>query len=200
MVKLSDIKTKKVLTVDFNFVYFQQLTQTNPKEDHMRKVIGSIELRWPDDELHEYLVKKMTEHYSDIVVSQDRGVITIRSDSEVVIEYSWFDEAVNSSGLTRGMTYHEESAQRGMWWRGLMLNRQGFIEGFSKERIVLSTQTPIKPFSFLVRFPNEETKRFAEEWAETLEYGTMTDYIIAAMDDFNQRWLAEHSRTQQREE
>lgn len=74
-------------------------------------------------------------------------------------------------------------------WRSLLLNRTGYLKYFDDHEIVLCDDPPKQGQSnFLLRFPTPAEKRDAEEWAERAGFETLTDYILAAINDFNRSW------------
>jgi hypothetical protein len=96
-----------------------------------------------------------------------------------------FREAFDPRG-TRGDTSQLESV-----WRSLLLNKVGYLVYFGDDEIVLSDTNPKekpKRPQFLLRFNAEDTKDNAELWAERAGYDSLTSYINAAVEAFNEKW------------
>ncbi|MBI4553522.1 MAG: hypothetical protein HY710_14760 [Candidatus Latescibacteria bacterium] len=67
------------------------------------------------------------------------------------------------------------------------------MKHFSEDEIVLTDEGPTTPSNFPLRFPSEADKRVAEEWAARLGYKSFTEYILAAIEAFNNRWAEQAS-------
>jgi hypothetical protein len=106
--------------------------------------------------------------------------ITIQDSPELTIPRYIFDE-----NYVGGYT----SGNRDQQWRSLLLNKKGYLKYFGDDEIILTDDPPQKgQTGFLLRFPTSAEKEQAESWAERLGYGSLTEYILAAITSFNQSW------------
>ena len=111
--------------------------------------------------------------------------ITISDTPTLTIPRYCYDGAFDPDGQRQrqGDTQLENA------WRSLLLNKQGYLVYFDESEIVISDEQPKdKRPQFLLRFPDEETKRETEEWAERMGYASLTEYILEAIDRLNKDW------------
>lgn len=113
--------------------------------------------------------------------------ITLSDSPRLIIPRYCFDEAFDADRRrARAGDDQLESA-----WRSLLLNKQGHLEYFGDDEISITDAPPKeerKRPGFLLRFPNQETKADAEEWAARAGYDSLTEYILEALAQFNRSW------------
>ena len=113
--------------------------------------------------------------------------IRIFDSPRLVIPRYCFTEAFDPEGQrARQGDSRLESA-----WRSMLLNKQGYLEYFGDDEIVITDEPPKeerKRPGFLLRFPNPETKAEAEEWAMRAGYDSLTEYILEAISAFTRSW------------
>ncbi len=117
--------------------------------------------------------------------TEDGQWITISDSPTLTIPRHCYNEAFDPDGRRagRGDTQLENA------WRSLLLNKRGYLVEFSDYEIVISDEQPQdKRPQFLLRFPDEEMKRKTEDWAARMGYGSLTEYILEAIDRLNKDW------------
>lgn len=119
-------------------------------------------------------------------VEENGQWITISDSPELAIPYYCFTQAFDPEGQrqARGDTRLDSA------WRSLLLNKRGYLDRFTDFEILITDEKPKgdKRPQFLLRFPDEGTKQIAEQWAGRAGYNSLTDYIIAAIEAFNEQW------------
>jgi len=111
--------------------------------------------------------------------------ITISDSPELTIPRYCFDDAVDPDGQRRKRLDSQLESD----WRSLLLNKQGHLKHFDDYEIVITDEKPKseRP-QFLLRFPDEDTKTRAEEWAERSGFPSLTDFILEAVSGFCDFW------------
>jgi hypothetical protein len=111
--------------------------------------------------------------------------ITLSDNPRLVIPRYCFDQAFDPEHKRRNDSQLESA------WRSLLLNKQGYLEYFGDDEISITDEPPKeerKRPSFLLRFPDQETKSEAEEWAMRAGYDSLTEYVLEALERFNRSW------------
>lgn len=115
--------------------------------------------------------------------------ITIKDSPELTVPRYCFD-----NNYVGGRTSGDIDRQ----WRGLLLNRKGYLKFFGEDEFILTDDPPQKgQANLLLRFPSPAEKEEAESWAERLGYNSLTEYILAAISNFNQSWTEKDEARQQ---
>lgn len=115
---------------------------------------------------------------------EDGQYITISDSPELTIPRYCFSQVFDPTGSKARAGDQLESA-----WRSTILNKRGYLKSFTDFEIIVTDDKPKdKRPAFLLRFPDEAAKAEAEGWAERTGYGTLTAYILAAVDEFNNKW------------
>jgi len=115
---------------------------------------------------------------------EDGQWITISDEPELTIPHYCYSQTFDPEG--RRSAQGDPRLDSG--WRSLILNKRGYLVRFDEFEILISDVKPQeerKRPSFLLRFPSEDDKARAEVWAERLHL-TMTDFILAAIDRYEQ--------------
>lgn len=112
-------------------------------------------------------------------------LIVISNSPDLVIPRYCFSQVFDPDG---------SRCQRGdptleMGWRSLLLNRQGYLRYFADGEFAISDDPPAeKRPAILLHFRDVEEKALAKEWAERLEFPSLTSYIRQAITAYNQMW------------
>jgi hypothetical protein len=114
---------------------------------------------------------------------EDGQWITISDSPQLEIPRYAFDHVFDPEGAR---AHRGENIER--IWRSLLLNKRGHLVHFDEHEIVIADEKPAKPAGFLLRFPSDEEKAQAEEWAERAGFDSLTAYILAAVEAFNRHW------------
>lgn len=117
--------------------------------------------------------------------SEDGQWVTIEDSPKLVIPRYVFDDVLDPD---------RERAARGdsgldRAWRGLILNKVGHLRSFDGHKIVIADSIGDQP-QFQFRFMDEEQKVTAEHWAHRAGYTSLTAYVRAAINAFNEMWEA----------
>lgn len=111
--------------------------------------------------------------------------ITISDSPTLTIPHYCFTQAFDPDGQQA----HQGDSQLENSWRSMILNKQGYLMYFGDSEIVITDNKPKdKRPQFLLRFPDQESKIEAEEWAERSGFPSLTEYIIEAISAYNQLW------------
>lgn len=113
---------------------------------------------------------------------EDGQWIIIEDSPELTIPHYDFIQAFDPDG-------RRDAGQLESAWRSLILNKSGYLRVFDDSEIIVNDEQPKdrRP-QFLLRFPSVEAKAQAEGWADRAGFGTLTDYINAAIEAFGQYW------------
>jgi len=110
--------------------------------------------------------------------------ITISDSPELTIPRYCFNQAFDPDG---SRSHHGENLES--IWRSLLLNKKGFLVYFGDTEIYISDNKPKDPRpQFNLRWPDQETRDRAQEWANRAGFESLTAYIVAAVDAFNASW------------
>jgi hypothetical protein len=119
--------------------------------------------------------------------SEENGWLVVHGNPSLRIPRQTFDAVFDPTGTRAG-----DPALRRQW-RSLIINREGHLEYFGEDKIVIRDRPAETRPQFLIRFPDADTKAQAELWASRAGYESLTDYILAAIEMYNELW-AEHAK------
>ena len=116
-------------------------------------------------------------------VEEHEPWLTISQSPELVIPRDLFERALDAQAA------RPSDADVDRLWRALVLNKRGHLQEITDDQIRLTDARPkVKRPQFLLRFPDHDSKDAAEAWAQRAGFPTLTEYILSAIEAYNDFW------------